>query len=495
MHARRYGLAALVAAALVTTPLVTVGDAGAASKDPCGGRYHRGSYTDFNNDGVADAAIAAPNATVDGRTGAGVVVIAFGLPGRAPFDGPQAVVRLASPQSGDHFGASLAVADIDGDCRADLVIGIPGLDAPGATDSGGIAVVDQPIFGGPDAVTATLVQRATLDIPQPHQRLGQSLDRILAAGGDSQQIVAGEPGATVKSQTNAGAVLRFGIRVQTSDQAVATNVTRMTQGNGGVPGHASAGANFGAVVQSYNADLLSVSAPGYPVNGKQGAGAVDYVWSGAASRGSSCLISKASRGVPGRPHHGEHFGSALAGVFIGAPDETVDGQRGAGAAYELPYLCQTLSASSPNVSRFTQDSARIPGSSEAGDHFGAALNAHDFVGVAAPGESFAGHRRSGVVDIIQFGFAEWRPGVHGFRGLPRAGSRFGSALAEVSTDEIYRSCDEECDPVNAEVSLIGAPGAGSGRVYVARRYVLTPPAGLGPHAEYGAAIASGKFVF
>src|SRR3954452_6593042 len=116
--------AGVVAALMFTAPEQAM----SASGSPCGGRFDRGAYTDFNHDGLADLAVAAPAATVAGQPGAGAVVIAFGKPGLAPFEGPKMVVRLAEPHARDHFGSSIAVGDLDGYCRADLVIGIPGLD-------------------------------------------------------------------------------------------------------------------------------------------------------------------------------------------------------------------------------------------------------------------------------------------------------------------------------------------------------------------------------
>src|SRR4051794_11789254 len=134
MHQLRRVLSVAVVCSSVATVTLLAGPRPGASAagDPCGGQFHRGAYTDFDNDGVADLAVAAPGATVGGEAAAGAVIIAFGEPGRAPFDGPKVVVRLADPHADDHFGASLLVDDFDGDCRADLVIGVPGLDAPRA---------------------------------------------------------------------------------------------------------------------------------------------------------------------------------------------------------------------------------------------------------------------------------------------------------------------------------------------------------------------------
>ena len=61
-------------------------------------------------------------------------------------------------ESGDHFGASLAVADLDCDGFTDLVVGSPLEDINGQTDSGYV----QLIYGGPSEGSATVKRASNL---------------------------------------------------------------------------------------------------------------------------------------------------------------------------------------------------------------------------------------------------------------------------------------------------------------------------------------------
>ncbi|NUP40586.1 MAG: VCBS repeat-containing protein, partial [Streptomyces sp.] len=68
---------------------------------------------DFNGDGYKDLAIGAPNATVDGRQGAGEVVVMYGGPHGLTKDRRTVISRATSgipgsPQAGDNFGIQLS---------------------------------------------------------------------------------------------------------------------------------------------------------------------------------------------------------------------------------------------------------------------------------------------------------------------------------------------------------------------------------------------------
>ena len=136
---------------------------------------------DIDGDGYLDMALGFPRDSPDGRTGAGSVLIVYGGP-LADGASPRRT-RIDGAVAGDHLGASVAGAgDVDGDGRADLVIGAPGT-SHGQLLSGSVYV----LYGGTSALPQTY-DLAGLD--GAHGRRmdggasGDRLGTILVAGWD-----------------------------------------------------------------------------------------------------------------------------------------------------------------------------------------------------------------------------------------------------------------------------------------------------------------------
>jgi FG-GAP repeat len=92
---------------------------------------------DVNGDGRPDLVVGAPHAAVEGRADAGRVQVFSGPDGRP-------LLTLAG-NTGDQLGSAVAFAgDVNGDGRADLVLGAPLFDALTAPDVGIVAVVSSP---------------------------------------------------------------------------------------------------------------------------------------------------------------------------------------------------------------------------------------------------------------------------------------------------------------------------------------------------------------
>jgi hypothetical protein len=84
---------------------------------------------DFDRDGYADLAVGAPRRNAGGRSRLeGAVTMLYGSPSglgrRDTVTGP----RNRDPYSSALFGTALAAADLDGDGYGDLVVGVPGSD-------------------------------------------------------------------------------------------------------------------------------------------------------------------------------------------------------------------------------------------------------------------------------------------------------------------------------------------------------------------------------
>ncbi len=113
---------------------------------------------DFDADGYADLAIGIPRENVGTRRDAGAVQVLYGGP--TGLTARDQVWHQGSPgvpgknESGDRFGGSLAIGDVDCDGHADLVVGAPWEDLGAARDAGTIVV----LRGSGTGLTATGAQ-------------------------------------------------------------------------------------------------------------------------------------------------------------------------------------------------------------------------------------------------------------------------------------------------------------------------------------------------
>jgi hypothetical protein len=135
--------------------------------------------------------VGAPDTPFDGQARAGAVDLYLGTTNERPS--LTLVNRtIASggsglaPRSGDRFGAAVALADLNGDGRAELIVGAPGRDVDGAGDAGIVLVS----YANPTVLVA--------DPPQVwHQNVAQSLkvavrDACEAADGFGSAIGFGD---------------------------------------------------------------------------------------------------------------------------------------------------------------------------------------------------------------------------------------------------------------------------------------------------------------
>lgn len=129
---------------------VTLDTANVAGAARAGDRLGSGlALGDLNGDEVDDLLVGAAGKAINGKAKAGAVVTLFGgatgLTGtgsRLLHAGAATTALADQAEKTDVLGAAVAIGDLDGNGRGDLVIGAPGEDIAGAADGGAVTVVN-----------------------------------------------------------------------------------------------------------------------------------------------------------------------------------------------------------------------------------------------------------------------------------------------------------------------------------------------------------------
>lgn len=365
---------------------------------------------DFNHDGKADLAVGSP---LDD------LALSFPLPGvPLPAARPQAgSVRIyygsstglsTTPQivsqddlplapgankaaPGDEFGFALAAGDVTGDGADDLIVGSPGEDVNGVTNSGLIQVIPGLIGGRLQPTLAFARDARSLPAPYTGLQANAQFGEVLAAGNFDQDLagaddlVVGIPHEDILSSTFAGTVSvpdaglvavypgRLGILVTSTLASTAQVFNQLNvSGPGPVPTLGSTRFGQTLAVGDFTGDALqdlAVAAPFQRVASSDGAGVV-FIIPGSPPTTSSVntgfgasigpinslfgagggLATGAAQRVDlgqlgGGTNTGDHFGASLllpsanalaAGdidgdhqddLFIGAPARNINGTK------------------------------------------------------------------------------------------------------------------------------------------------------------------------
>ncbi|MGW4541639.1 VCBS repeat-containing protein [Streptomyces chartreusis] len=142
------GLAVVMA---VTGAVVLPASQASAGGAPAAAERH----DDFNGDGYSDLAVAAPEATVDGKTKAGYVAVVYGSATGLKTSSKQVISQNTpgvtdSAETADLFGSAVSTADLDQDGFDDLLVGVTGEDSvEGGAETGLVQVV----WGGPNGLS------------------------------------------------------------------------------------------------------------------------------------------------------------------------------------------------------------------------------------------------------------------------------------------------------------------------------------------------------
>ena len=278
---------------------------------------------DFNGDGVDDLVVGVPGEDVGAVDDAGVLHVLYGgVPGVSATGSQhwsQSSAGIAdSAEAGDRFGAALSAGDFNADGRDDLAVGVPGEDVGSVVDAGAVHV----LLGSASGLVAAGSQywsqnsAGVADSAEAGDRFGSALATGRLNSGALADLVVGVPGESVGAVAGAGVVQ---VLPGAAGGVTATGSQHWSQDSTGIVDSVEGGDGFGASlavadVNGAAGDDLAVGVPGEDVGSVVDAGAVHVVLgsaSGLVAAGSQ-YWSQNSAGVADSAEAGDRFGSALA---------------------------------------------------------------------------------------------------------------------------------------------------------------------------------------
>ncbi|MEU6069717.1 FG-GAP-like repeat-containing protein [Streptomyces sp. NPDC047082] len=356
-------LAALLVAGL--TPLVLSTPASAAPSGLAG---------DFNGDGYRDVAIAAPDATVNGKSQAGQVAVAYGTasglnPAKHQLISQNTAGIPDSAEKGDEFGDQIAVADLNRDGYSDLVVGAPHERAGSAEDAGTVVIV----WGSRSGLSGGTT------VKNPQTLYGSYFGLSIAAADFTGD---GKPDLAISAQGDSGSPT-WRIRLIRGPFGKSGATGRVSSYS---PGIDKPVLTAGRVSGDTKADLVVT---GQKPDRDQLATAVYY--KGASDGISKTTTLRAAETAAIGDLNKDGYGD----IVLGNPEDPAD-EPSASAGGKIHVIYGTSSGpSGTHRVTYTQNTAGVPDTSENGDRFGQALAIGDFdkdgfgdLAIGAPGESF-----------------------------------------------------------------------------------------------------------
>ena len=168
---------------------------------------------DVNGDGRPDVVVGAEGADQNGRLNSGSAYVVFGpSPGSVDLGAlGDRGFRIDGAVAGDRAGSTLALADVNGDRRADVVVGAELADGGGRNEAGSVYIV----YGKASPETVDLAALGAAGFRIDGAGIGDRTGGALAAAGDVnadglQDLVLGAARADAAGSDSGAAYVVFG---------------------------------------------------------------------------------------------------------------------------------------------------------------------------------------------------------------------------------------------------------------------------------------------
>jgi hypothetical protein len=455
MMARLLAATTLVFCGWAQAPLVPSSAASAAAAPSSATGDSAGSIrSDFNADGFADLAVAAPHEDKFGAKDIGAVTVLYGSASGLQADGSGGPddqywtqdspgVAGEGAEQDDQFGASLAAGDFDADGFADLAIGAPYEDTGGIYDVGAVTV----LYGSPAGLQADGIggrddQYWSQDDPdvedtgELRDQFGISLAEQDFNGDGFSDLAVGIPDESIPDIAwgpGAVSILYGSASGLQADGTGAPDDQFWTQDSPSVKDKAEGADAFGAgvIAGDFNGDGFGDLAVGTPLEDApsvSNAGSVNVLYGSASGLQADGIgappddqfWTQDSPGVEDASEGQDRFGIwTTTGDFnadgyddmaVGTRFEDVGTIVDAGTTnviYGSPAGLQANGNGGPDDQIWNQDSTDVADHSETQDEFGRALTAEDFNGdgfgdlaVGVWAESLGGISQAGAVNVL-----------------------------------------------------------------------------------------------
>ncbi|MFI6335889.1 FG-GAP and VCBS repeat-containing protein [Streptomyces sp. NPDC050535] len=432
-HAAKLALATVTAAAL-TGGLLTFSAATATAADS-----FRVAKADFNGDGIGDVVASAHGANVNGHKGAGQIVALYGGAGGTTSARHSTISQNTAgvpgtAEAGDGFGAESAYADLNGDGYDDLAVTAPYEKTGTDTNAGALAV----LWGSASGLTG---KGASIADPAPsaHDYWGKDLAAGDFDGDGKADLAVGNSSGTIYVYkggiTSAGA----------PGSGRSTLKPPLSPGTDSNP-YGPLSLTAGDVNGDGRTDLV---VDGYEKKTQYGWNTNYYV-PGTATGLKTASAKTLSPGIVTAigDINGDGFGDIVSGA--GWDNKLSDGTTIPGASNGGRVNVTYGSASGPGATTgISQNTGKVPGTSEKNDSFGWDLDLGDVNGdgyqdvvVSTPNEDIAGVTNTGTVTVL-YGTANgvktdgaaqlFAQSTAGVPGADEKGDLFG---ADVKLDDV-----------------------------------------------------------